>query len=183
MLARLKAAAQPDAAYFKAALKLPKPSAEYTAAEQASRDASADLSDLTRRREKLKVESNVQNPTKTILPTATFVDMLDTFNAQIATAQGRDREARAEFELQKTAYHEHVRTSLAGEIASLGDSINRHIDRVMELLDIAVALGAEARQVRVELPGMIGGAPAAKEFLQAAVDSTITRMFQKGSRA
>ncbi|UCI17025.1 hypothetical protein FJ970_17995 [Mesorhizobium sp. B2-1-8] len=182
MLARLKAA-EPDAACFRRALKLPKPGAEYLAAEKASREASANLANLVNRRETMRVEATVENPTKTIQPTEITRRTLEDLEAQIVAAQALDRDARAEFNQKRSTYHEHVRTYLAADIEGLGALINCHIGRVFELLDIASALGAEAREYRVEMPGLVSGAPAAKQFLQAAVGSTIDKMIGKGSRA
>ena len=51
MLARLKKAADPDVAYYRSALKLPRPGPEYLLAEKASR--SANLRGLTEHRERV----------------------------------------------------------------------------------------------------------------------------------
>ena len=185
MLASLKAA-EPvrDAADFRAALRLPRPTPEYLAAEQEARAAAAQHRSLTTRRETLKLESGVDNPGRDKLPEQTLRTLLKDLAMEIGTAEVRDREARAEFERRKAAYQEHVRTSLAADIEGLGALINRHIEGVFELLDIAGALSAEARQYRVEMPGLVSGAPAAKEFLESAVASTLGRIIAgKGARA
>lgn len=183
MLARLKVA-EPDVSHFRRALKLPRPSAEYLAAEQVSRRASSDLRHLTERRETLKLEAGVENPGREKLSDHTLRAMLDDLEAKITAAQVHDREARAEFDMQKTAFREHVRMSLAADIEGLGALINRHIDQVFELLDIAGALSAEAREQRVEMPGLISDAAAAKRLIESVAVTTIAKMTAgKGARA
>ena len=181
MLARLKAA-EPNASYFRGTLRLPHPSAEYVAAEQASREASTDLRGLTERREKLKVEATIENPSKTRVPTETFCGMLDSLTVEIAAAQSRDRETFGEFDRQKAIYRDQVRKSLAGDIEGLGALISKHLDQVLELLDIAAALGAQAREARVEIPGIVRDAAIAKQLIESVVVNTIGKMTGKGSR-
>lgn len=182
MLARLKAA-EPDAAYFRRALRLPKPAPEYLAADREAREANANLRALTERREDLKMHRSVQNAVRTQLSDDELHAALDKVQAEITAAQLRDREALAEFNRQKTAYQERVRASLTADIDGLGALINQHINEVFELLDIAGALNAEAREHRVEMPSLIGGAPAAKQFLEASVAHSIGRMTAgKGAR-
>ncbi|RWA93631.1 MULTISPECIES: hypothetical protein [unclassified Mesorhizobium] len=151
-------------------------------AEKASREASANLRSLTERRESLKVERTVENPGKNRIPDATYRAMHADLEAQLTAAQVTEREALAEWNSRKAAYHDHVRATLAADIDGLGALICNHLDQVMELLDIAAALGTGAREYRVEMPGLVSGAPAAKQLLQAAIDSTITKMISKGRR-
>ncbi|MDG4896620.1 hypothetical protein P9272_23925 [Mesorhizobium sp. WSM4976] len=183
MLASLKAA-EPvrDAAYFRRALKIPRPAPEFLLAEKASREATANLRSLTERRESLKVERTVENPGKNRIPDATYHDMHADLEAKITAAQQAEREALTEWTSRKAAYHDHARAILAADIDGLGALMCKHLDQVMELLDIAAALGAAAREYRVEMPGLVSGAPAAKQLLQAAVDSTVTKMISKRTR-
>lgn len=185
MLARMKKAEplEPlkDATYFRRALKLPLPTVELTAAEKASREAAANLRTVVDRREKMKVEATVENPVKEILPTEITRRTLADIETQIVAAQALDREARAEFERKKALYEERVRERLAGDIESLGATINRRLDETLELLDIAAALGAEAREARVEVPGLVKDAASAKHLIETVVVSTIAKMTRKGS--
>lgn len=183
MLASLKAA-EPvrDAAYFRRALQLPRPGPEYLIAEKASRSEAANLRSLTERRESLKLERTIENPGKDRIPDATYSAMRADLEAKISAAQVTEREALAEWNSRKAAYHDHARATLAADIEGLGALMCKHLDQVMELLDIAGALSTEAREYRVEMPGLVSGAPAAKQLLQAAIDSTITKMISKRTR-
>ncbi|PBB21138.1 hypothetical protein [Mesorhizobium sp. WSM4313] len=176
MLARLKAAAEPDAAYFRAALRLPRPTPEYLAAEQEARAAAAEHRSLTTRRETLKLESGVDNPGRDKLPEQTLRTLLKDLAMETGTAEVRDREARAEFERQMVVYGEHVRASLAADIESLSAKITKHLVEVLELLDVAAALGAEAQQARVDLPGIVKDAAIARRMFETVVVNSIRKM-------
>lgn len=178
MLARLKSA-ESDAAYFRRALRLPKPAPEYAIAQEESRRASSDLRRLTERRETLKIEATVQHSAKPRLTDDVLRETLDNLATEIIAATARDQSARADFDKLKAAYREHVGVTLASEIEGLGTQI---IGAVFELLDVAAALGAEAREARIEMPALVSGAHDAKRLLQVAVDTTITKMI-RNSRA
>ena len=183
MLASLKAA-EPvrDVAYFRRALRLPRPGPEYLMAQKVSREASANLRSLTERRENLKVERTIEHPGKAKIADATYRATHAELEATLSAAQVSEREAFAEWNSRKAAYQDHARATLAADIEGLGALMCKHVDQLMELLDIAAALGAEARETRVELPAIISGAGAAAQTLRVAVDSTISRLI-KGARA
>ena len=183
MLARLKKSAELDGSYFRAALKLPRPSAEFEIAQEENRRASADLRRLTERRETVKIEATVQHSAKPRLTDDVLRETLDNLATEIIAATARDQSARADFDKLKAAYREQVSASLAADIEGLGAQITKHIGAVFELLDIAAALGAEARDQRVEMPALISGAHDAKRLLQLAVDTTLNKMISKGARA
>ncbi|OBQ83180.1 hypothetical protein A9K71_25255 [Mesorhizobium sp. WSM3873] len=110
-------------------------------------------------------------------------ETLDNLATEIIAATARDQEARADLDELRAAYREHVGVTLASDIEGLGVLIKHHIDEVLGLLDVATALGAEAREVRVEMPALVSGAHDAKRLIQLAVDTTITKMISKGRRA
>ncbi|WP_156752674.1 hypothetical protein [Mesorhizobium sp. WSM3873] len=182
MLARLKSA-EHDAAYFRRTLKLPRPSAGYSIAAEEARRASSDLRRLTERRETFKLEATVQHSAKPRLTDDVLRETLDNLATEIIAATARDQEARADLDELRAAYREHVGVTLASDIEGLGVLIKHHIDEVLGLLDVATALGAEAREVRVEMPALVSGAHDAKRLIQLAVDTTITKMISKGRRA
>ncbi|AZO75019.1 MAG: hypothetical protein E5V92_01965 [Mesorhizobium sp.] len=181
MLARVKSV-EHDGAYFRRVLKLPRPSVEFEIAREENRRASSDLRRLTERRETLKLEATVGHAAKPRLTDDVLRETLDSLADEIIAATARDQSARAEFDKLKAAYREQVSASLAADIEGLGAQITKHIGAVFELLDIATALGAEAREARVEMPALISGAHDARRLLQLSVDTTITKM-TKGARA
>ncbi|RWG20119.1 MAG: hypothetical protein EOQ55_12545 [Mesorhizobium sp.] len=182
MLPRVKSV-EHDGAYFRRVLKLPRPSAEFEIAREENRRASSELRHLTERRETLKIEANVQHSAKPRLTDDVLRETLDNLATEIIAATARDQSARADFDKLKTAYREHVGVTLASDIEGLGVLIKHHIDEVLGLLDVATALGAEAREARVEMPALIGGAHDAKRLLALAVDTTLNKMLSKGRRA
>ncbi|QKC83946.1 hypothetical protein EB232_22210 [Mesorhizobium sp. NZP2077] len=157
-------------------MKLPRPSSEFLAAEREARHATAELRSLVERRETMKLQAEVDSPTTARIPAETFRSMLESLNAEIAAAQGRDQAAAGEFDRQKTAYVDHVRENLAGDIEGLGAAITVHLDLTLELLDIAASLGAEARERHVEMPGLVKDAAAAKRLIETVAFSAVRKM-------
>lgn len=179
MLARLPAA-EPDASHFRRTLRLPRPSAEYVAAEIASHKAAAELQALTDRVEALKIEVNVDKPGRTKLPTATLHAMLSDLAGEVAEAQVRERETRMEHHRLRDAYRAEARAALEGDIEGLGNAVAQRLRQVLELLDIAANLTSQARDAGVEFPGLVSGAPIARRLIEPSV-STINKMIGKGS--
>ncbi|MER8644682.1 hypothetical protein [Mesorhizobium sp. M1252] len=169
------------AAYFRSALKLPRPTSEFVAAENAYRKASDARRSLSGRLEALKVEANIDNPSRAKIPTHQLQEMLKGLAIELSEADLRDRETRAEFDRLRTIYREQVRNCLAGDVTSLGSAISQRLSEVLEMLDIASILGAQAREAGLELPGVINDALMARRLLEPSAN-TITRMIAKGSR-
>ncbi|MER9588549.1 hypothetical protein NKI94_07045 [Mesorhizobium australicum] len=170
-----------EADLFRAALRLPRPSSEYTAAEKSSRQASANLRALTGRLEALKIETTIENPIKTRLPTHALEAALNGLVAEIADARNAERDARAEFDRTRAIYRESVAAALHGDIESLGAALTRRFDEILEFLDIAADLSDQARESGVSLPSVISDAPVARRLAETMVN-TLSRTISKGSR-
>ncbi|RWG21670.1 MAG: hypothetical protein E5V67_04195 [Mesorhizobium sp.] len=171
-----------DASFFRAALRLPKPSAEYLIAKDEARRASSNLRSLKTRREALQIEACVDNPCHDRLATQTLHSMLDDLEADIRTATERDREAFADLGRLRLAYRDQAHATLADDIEGLGALIAQRLEEVRELLEIAEALNSQAREAQVEMmPTLIREAPIALRLLEP-VAATINKMIEKGTR-
>ena len=172
-----------EADRFRAALRLPPRSSEYIAAEKASRQASANLRDLTGRRNSLKFEQTVvDNPTRTKLPTHALEAALNGLAIEITDAQNTERATRAEFDRLRTTYREHAAAALQGDIENLSTALARRFDEILELLEVATELSSQAREAGVTLPGVVMDAPVALRLAETMV-GTLSRTISKGSRS
>ncbi|ESY70001.1 MULTISPECIES: hypothetical protein [Mesorhizobium] len=171
-----------DAAFYRSALRLPKPSADFASAEKAFRKASVDLRALVGRRESLKIEQTVDNPGRMKLPTAVLHATLKSLAEDVAEAEVRERETRVEFEALRAVYRDHARASLGGDIEGLGALINQHLGDVLELLEVAAGLTSQAREAGIEFSGLISDAPIARRLIEPMAN-TISKMISKGSRS
>lgn len=171
-----------DASFFRAALRLPKPSAEYLLAKEEARRASSNLRSLTTRREALQIEACVENPCHDRLATHTLHSRLDDLEAEIRAATERDREASADLGRLRLAYRDHAHAVLNDDIKGLGSLIAQRLQEIRELLEIAEALNAQVREAQVEMmPTLIREASIALRLLEP-VAATINKMIEKGSR-
>ncbi|MBZ9933465.1 hypothetical protein [Mesorhizobium sp. BR115XR7A] len=167
-----------EADRHRAALQLPRASAEYLVAEKTSRDASAKLRALVGRREALTIESGIENPAKTKIPTHALNTALDGLTVEIADAQNAERTARAEFDRLRAIYRQEAAAALQADIESFGSAITRRLDEILELLDVGSELASQAREAGVNLPSSITDAPVGRRFAQTMTD-TLNECFQR----
>lgn len=166
--------------YFRTALRLPKPSAEFIAAEGAYREASDARRSLSNRLEAMRIEQSIDNPTKARLPTHQVEEALKAISSEHSEAIARDKQTRTEFDSARAVYREQARDALSGDIAALGAAIVQRFNEVVEALEIAATLGTEARASGVDFPGLISGASVALKLIEPCAN-VIQKMITRGS--